>query len=181
MIRMWGNRVRTIFLTTWFACIAAFPASAVEKALFHFAPVGSSFLAFLPPDSPLIGKEIIAARIFLDVQSDPGSDAANFFTDIALPISPFPGNENFLALTGSDLGWSGSGTFHFFEETKRFNGVFVVARYGGETPGEGFDGALLETSRIEFDYLAASVPDTGTTAFLFAIGAAPLIWRRRFV
>ena len=28
------------------------------------------------------------------------------------------------------------------------------ARYGGETPGENFDGVLLDTSRIEFDYIS---------------------------
>jgi hypothetical protein len=171
MIRVSGKRACTIFLATYFVCIAAYPAVAYQTATFHFAPLGSSFLAFFPPDSPLVGRQIISARIFLDVQSDPGSDAANFFTDITFPINPFPGNENALALSGNDLGWSGAGTFHFFEETTRFNGIFVVARYGGETPGEGFDGALLETSRIEFNY----VPELGGTIFLFAIGTVTLI------
>ncbi len=125
-----------------------------ETATFTFAPVGSSFSAFLPSDSPLIGKQIVSARIYLDVESFEGSDAANFFTDISFPIVPDPGNTNALVLIGSDLGWSGSGTFHYFEETTGFNGVFVSARYGGETPGENFDGVLLNTSRIEFDYVS---------------------------
>jgi len=124
-----------------------------EKATFTFAQVGSSFSAFLPADDPRVGKEITSARIYLDVESFPGSDAANFFTDLSFPIEPFPGNENAIVLTGADLGWSGSGTFHYFEETTRFNGTFVSARYGGETPGENFDGVLLDTSRIEFDYI----------------------------
>jgi hypothetical protein len=124
-----------------------------ETATFNFAQVGSSFSAFLPADDPLIGKEVISARIYLDVESFPGSDAANFFTDLSFPIEPFSGNENAIVLTGSDLGWSGSGIFHYFEETTRFNGTFVSARYGGETPGEDFDGQLLDTSRIEFDYI----------------------------
>jgi len=172
MIRVSRKRTYRIFLATCLVCIAACPAVAYQTATFHFAPVGSSFLAFLPPDSPLVGHQIISARIFLDVQSDPGSDAANFFTDITFPIDPFPGNENALALSGSDLGWSGAGTFHFFEETTRFNGIFVVARDGGETPGENFDGALLGTSRIEFNY----VPELGGTILLFVIGTVPLIW-----
>jgi hypothetical protein len=46
----------------------------------------------LPSDSPLIGKEIVSARIYLDVESFEGSDAANFFTDISFPIVPDPGN-----------------------------------------------------------------------------------------
>jgi len=139
-------------------CVAGFFGIAAsvmaETATFTFAPVGSSFSAFLPSDSPLIGKKIVSARIYLDVESFEGSDAANFFTDISFPIAPDPGNTNALVLVGSDLGWSGSGTFHYFEETSRFNGVFVSARYGGETPGENFDGVLLDTSRIEFDYIS---------------------------
>jgi hypothetical protein len=139
-------------------CVAGFLGIAgsvtAETATFTFAPVGSSFSAFLPSDSPLIGKKIVSARIYLDVESFEGSDAANFFTDISFPIAPDPGNTNALVLVGSDLGWSGSGTFHYFEETSGFNGVFVSARYGGETPGENFDGVLLDTSRIEFDYIS---------------------------
>ena len=139
------------------SCIAGFlgiaASAAAETATFTFAPVGSSFSAFLPADSPLIGKQIVSARIYLDVESFEGSDAANFFTDISFPIAPDPGNTNALVLVGSDLGWSGSGTFHYFEETTGFNGTFVSARYGGETPGENFEGVLLDTSRIEFDYL----------------------------
>ena len=138
-------------------CIAGFLGTAAsataETATFTFAAVGSSFSAFLPADSPLIGKQIVSTRIYLDVESFEGSDAANFFTDISFPIAPDPGNTNALVLVGSDLGWSGSGTFHYFEETTGFNGAFVSARYGGETPGENFDGLLLDTSRIEFDYI----------------------------
>lgn len=126
-----------------------------ETATFTFAPVGSSFSAALLGDDPLVGKEVVSARIYLDVESFPGSDAANFFTDISFPIEPFPGNTNAVVLVGADLGWSGEGTFHYFEETTRFNGVFAAFRYGGETPGENFDGAILGTSRIEFDYIPA--------------------------
>jgi len=144
-------------------CVAGFFGIAAsvtaETATFTFAPVGSSFSAFLPSDSPLIGKQIVSARIYLDVESFEGSDAANFFTDISFPIVPDPGNTNALVLVGSDLGWSGSGTFHHFEETTGFNGVFVSARYGGETPGENFDGVLLDTSRIEFDYISDGSDD----------------------
>jgi hypothetical protein len=125
-----------------------------ETATFTFAPVGSFISAFLPSDSPLLGKEIVSTRIYLDVECFPGSDASNFFTDMSFPIEPFPGNTNAIVLFGSDLGWSGSGTFHYFEETTRFNGVFLSTRYGGETTSENFDGVLLDTSRIEFDYIS---------------------------
>ncbi|MEO5754506.1 MAG: dockerin type I domain-containing protein [Chthoniobacterales bacterium] len=129
--------------------------ATAETATFNFAAVGSSFSAALLADDPLIGGEVTSARIYLDVESFPGSDAANFFTDISFPIEPFAGNTNALVLVGAELGWTGAGTFHYFEETTRFNGIFSPFRYGGETPGEGFDGEILGTSRIEFDYIPA--------------------------
>ncbi len=53
---------------------------------------------------------------------------------------------------GEDLGWSGVGEFHYFEETERFNGHFISTRLGTETPGQDFDGAILDGSRIELAY-----------------------------
>jgi hypothetical protein len=140
--------------------VAGFPLadSRAGTATFLFASVGQSYLAFLPSDDPALGREIISARIVLSVESFPGSDAANFFTDIAFPIEPLPGNDNSLVLAGSDLGWSGSGQFDYFEETDRFNGRFISARYGAETPGLDFDGVILDGSRIEFTY----VPEPAT-------------------
>lgn len=155
------------------ASLAAASAAYADTATFLFAQVGGSYLAFFPPDNPAIGKEVVSARIYLDVESFPGSDAANFFTDIAFPIQPFDGNENGFALLGDDAGWSGAGVFHYFEETTRFNGTFITTRFGAETPGEDFDGVILEGSRIEFDY----VPEPASLTLL-AIGAA-LAARRR--
>lgn len=152
-----GKTARNLMAMSCLAGILGFCSIAqADTATFKFAAVGSSFSAALPADSPLIGGEVVTARIYLDVESFPGSDAANFFTDISFPIEPFPGNVNALVLIGADLGWSGSGTFHYFEETTSFNGIFAPFRYGGETPGENFDGLLLDTSRIEFDYIPAT-------------------------
>ena len=163
--------VRALFSAGCLGCCLVFPATAgAETVTFNFASIGTSFSAFLAPDNPLVGQEIISARIYLDVVSFPGSNAANFFTDISFPIDPLPGNENALVIFGSDFGWAGSGLFHHFEETTRFNGVFAPARYGGETPGEDFNGAVLSGSRIEFDF----VPEPGTF-FLLTLGAVRLM------
>jgi hypothetical protein len=48
-------------------------------------------------------------------------------------------------------------------------------RYGAETPGENFDGAILEGSRIEFTY----VPEPATLAPL-ALAAIPFLLIGRF-
>ncbi len=169
-----GKTLRQLLCASCVVYVLGFPATTIaDTVTFDFSPVGNSFLAFLPPDSPLIGREVISARIYLNVESFASSDAANFFTDISFPIDPSPGHENALAIFGGDLGWSGSGVFHFFEETTLFNGIFVSTRYGGETPGENLDGKLLEGSRIEFQI----VPESGGV-FLLAIGGVAAIGLR---
>lgn len=164
-------------MTRWVPRVAALAALAAAPALagvveFQFASVGNSFSAFMSGDDPLVGKEIVSSRIFLTVESFAGSDAANFWTDITLPIEPFDGNTNSLYLAGSDLGWSGSATFTYFLETTMLNGHFVPARWGGETPGFDFDGEILDGSRIEIEY----IPAPATLAALLAALVAP---RRR--
>jgi hypothetical protein len=138
-----------------------------DIATFRFAQVGNSYSAALLPDDPLIGREVISTRIYLDIQADPGSDAAAFVTDISFPLDPFPGSTNALVLQGSELGWSGSGLFSYFVETSGFNGVFVARRYGAETPGNGFSGRILESSRIEM----LLVPVPAAWGILPVIGA----------
>ena len=168
--------IRRLFFISGVAGLLAFSSVATaDTVVFNFAGVGTSFSAFLPADSPLVGQEIVSARIYLDVESFEGSDAANFFTDLSFPILPFKGNENAIVIAGSDLGWSGSGVFHFFEETTMFNGTFVPGRYGGETPGKDFDGEILKGSRVEFDF----VPEPGTVSLLLLGGAALIGLRAR--
>lgn len=167
----------------WFLASMIFTALSIASAqaattTFYFANVGNSYLAFLPGDSPLIGKEVTSAKVYLDVESFAGADAADFFTDIAFPIAPLDGNDGGLALLGQDLGWSGAGQFHYFEETERFNGHFISTRYGAETPGQDFDGAILDGSRIEFTY----VPEPAGLALLTVgtlAGAVLFLTRRR--
>jgi hypothetical protein len=159
----------------WAVAVASSAAAApalADTVEFHFAQVGNSFSAFMSGDDPLVGKEIVSARIYLTVESFPGSDAANFWTDITLPIEPFDGNTNFLYLSGADLGWSGEGTFVYEVETTMLNGHFVAARWGGETPGFDFDGVIVDGSRIEIDY----VPAPASAA---ALGLGGLLAARR--
>ncbi|MBK7406503.1 MAG: hypothetical protein IPJ41_18390 [Phycisphaerales bacterium] len=169
-----SNRPRAIAAPIALLTLLAGAAHA-DTITFNFAQVGNSFSAFTSGDDPIVGKEITSARIYLDVESFAGSDAANFWTDITLPIDPFDGNTNFIGLLGDDLGWSGSGTFHYFLETTELNGHFVAARWGGETPGFDFDGTILDGSRIEIDY----VPTPGVSATLALGGIAGAFRRRR--
>ncbi len=155
---------------------AGFAAPALaDVATFNFAQVGNSYSAFMGADNPLVGAEIVTARIYLTVDIFPGSDGANFFTDISFPIDPFEGNTNALVLTGEELEWSGDGTFRYVLFTEMFNGHFVPGRYGAETPGEGYEGVIEDMSRIEFDYIP--VPTPGAASLLGLAGL--LTYRRR--
>ena len=118
---------------------------------FDFAQMGQAFSAALFEDDPLVGKQIVAARIVLDVTVYPCEDAADFVTDLLLPIEPDEGGTNVLVLTGADMGWSGDGAFLYEEDTDIFNGVFVARRYGGET--YGVQGEVHIGSTIEVTYI----------------------------
>ena len=132
------------------ACALLLRGACADTATFSFAPLGNSYSAAMFADDPLVGKNVSAARIYLQIECFPGSDAANFFTDISLPIDPLPGGDSTLVLSGEELGWSGAGQFSFFEETNRFNGTIIPGRYGAESPSEDFVGVMLD-GRIEFD------------------------------
>lgn len=159
-------RNRSLVGAVLLSALSAGAYAGTGTATFYFAPVGNSYLALLQADNPIVGKEVIATRIYLDVESFPGSDAANFFTDIAFPTEPLPGNDGGFALLGADENWSGAGVFSYFEDTTRFNGTFIPRRYGAETPGEDFDGEILPNSRIEMDY----VPEPASLALLAVAG-----------
>ena len=66
------------------ASLATLAAPAMAGVVeFNFAAVGNSYSAFLGSDDPLVGKEIVAARIYLTVESFDGSDAASEYVDAA--------------------------------------------------------------------------------------------------
>jgi hypothetical protein len=114
---------------------------------FNFANVGSSYTAAIFSGSTLAGRRVTSTRIELNVFVDAGSDAAEFSTDILLPIDvDDEGGSSVVAYTGSALNWTGVGAFTFTETTNRYNGVIIPARYGAET--FGVQGNLLEGSGI---------------------------------
>lgn len=121
--------------------------ASADVATFNFARVGQSYSAAFFADNPLVGQEVMMTRIFLELEVEPGADAAEFSTDIVFPLEPFAGNTNVLVLTGEMLGWTGSGRFTHMVETTEFNGVFIARRFGAETLPMA--ATILEGSRIE--------------------------------
>ncbi len=150
-------------------------AGDVQTKVFNFANVGQSYSAAIFANDPIVGQQVIGARIYLDISSPPGSDAAFFKTDLALPLIPDPGKTNVVVLSGTSLGWSGEGTFSYFEETDNIQGVFISTGFGGSSSGEGgFFGQILPGSRVEVDYV---IPAPGAASLL--AGASLIALRRR--
>jgi hypothetical protein len=130
-------------------------AFAQSTTFIPFAQVGQSYSAFVGSNDPRVGREVVAAQIVLQLTVDPGSDAAEFFLDLLLPINPLSGSA-VVALSGSELQWSGSGQFIYSELTPRFNGTFIARRYGAET--FGVQGSLAEGSGVILTFATPPCP-----------------------
>jgi len=131
------------------------------------------------PGDPLIGLEVVEVRITWDVVVDPGADAADIDAYVSLPIDTNTAAWAMFDLDGPALGWSGSGTFHYYEATDKLNGVFGPENvgFGWTALFDPFDAAdVLPSSKIEIDYIAAPEP---ASAALLAISGLALLRRRR--
>ncbi|MCA9214873.1 MAG: hypothetical protein KDB27_17500 [Planctomycetales bacterium] len=134
------------------SCTIAVGNASADVYRFAFASVGTSYSAAMFAGSPLIGLEVTGARVLLEVNIDAG-DAANFLTDLAMPIEPDFGNTNVVVLNGDDIGWTGTGSFLYEMETDEFNGFLRAGRYGAATYGEGYQGTIVN------GYVEVDVPD----------------------
>lgn len=114
---------------------ASAAASAGEVHQFNFAAVGQSYSAAIFASDPLVGRRVVSTTIVLHLSVNPASNAADFVTDILLPINTDAPTGSAVAYSGAALGWSGSGAFAFTETTTRYNGVIVAARFGAESFG----------------------------------------------
>lgn len=130
--------------------LAAAPALAQDTRVFNFANIGQSYSAAIFATDPDVGRRIISTRIVLNVAVAPGSDAAEFSTDLLLPIQVDAGGTSVVAYNGADLEWSGAGTFNLDETTTIHNGVLIATRFGAES--FGVQGQILEGSRVEVTF-----------------------------
>lgn len=145
------------------ACAA--PALAQDTLELNFARVGQSYSAFIGGDNPAVGRRVISTRVVLRLSVTAG-DAANFMTDLLIPIQPDEGATSVLVESGQDRGWSGTGTFEIDETTDRYNGVVIARRFGAETPGEGYTGQILEGSVIELQLEPSCPADFNGDSFI---------------
>jgi hypothetical protein len=143
-------------------------AAQAETTAFSFTDPGTTYTGFIFPGDPRIGGHVYNARIYLDLEVLDGADAAQFDTDITLPLAPDKGSSQLVTFTGAELGWSGSGQFHHFVETKTYNGTFIGTIFGAASAP--LDAFLLETARIELDYTPVPEPTALLGVATFGMG-----------
>ena len=78
---------------------------------------------------PTEGTILDAKLVFHDYRVPEGMDAAQFHFDFALPST---GPAPYIVLDGTDMGWSGSGSFNYEAEFTGFNGKVLPGRFGAE-------------------------------------------------
>jgi hypothetical protein len=127
---------------------AASHARADDVLQLSFANVGQSYSAFIGSDNPAVGRRVISTRILLRLRVTSG-DAANFETDLLLPVAANPGGTAVVFESGADRGWSGTGEFVIDEVVTIHNGVVIARRFGAATPAEGYAGEILDGSMVE--------------------------------
>jgi hypothetical protein len=145
------------------ACATA--AHADDVLQLSFARVGTSYSAFIGSDNPAVGRRVISTRIVLRLQVTAG-DAADFTTDLLVPVAADPGATSVVFESGLDRGWSGVGLFEIDEIVTSHNGTVIARRFGAATPGDGYDGEILDGSMVELRFETACPADFNADGFL---------------
>ena len=101
---------------------------------------------------PLTGH-IVSTTLHIEYTTSGDQDAADLYLTFDVPT--YDGAETHIGLTGTDLGWSGQGTFTYgFDDSHLYDGEIRPGRFGAEFAG----GGTLTDSYIEF-VVDAVAPD----------------------
>ena len=107
--------------------------------------------------------QILSTTLVINYTTSGAQDAADFYFTFDVPT--YDGQETHIGLTGTDLGWSGQGTFAYsFEDSQVYNGEIRPGRFGAEFDG----GGAFTDSYLEF------VVDADPVDPVFADGFEPL-------
>lgn len=123
---------------------------AQDTHRFNLAPIGLAYTAVLFDGTPIVGRDVVSARIEIHVNINPGHDAADFWTDIGLPIRTPSGEFHYFTFGGNDAQWSGEGEFHYSATTTALNGTISPTYFGAET--FGVQGFYTQSSFIEVTF-----------------------------
>ncbi len=90
-------------------------------------------------------SHILSTTLVINYTTSGDQDAANLYLTFDVPT--YDGAQTHIGLTGTDLGWSGQGTFHYSFTSDDYNGEIRPGRFGAEYDG----GGDLTDSYIEFE------------------------------
>jgi hypothetical protein len=107
------------------------------------ASIAETFTYFGGELGPVEGR-IVSTRLNVGYIASGEVDAANYFVTFDVPTSD--GASTVIVLTGTDLGWTGQGTFSFDLTSIDYNGTIRPGRFGAQFAG---DGDLVD-SYVEF-------------------------------
>ncbi|HCT43648.1 MAG: hypothetical protein CMJ35_13020 [Phycisphaerae bacterium] len=124
-------------------------------------------------DSPVEGS-IISTTLFIEgYTTTGGTDAADFFMGFDVPVLDATSTQ--IRLEGSDLGWSGVGSFSHGFTTDDYNGVIRPGRFGAEFSGGG---TFVGDAYVTFTVDTTLVPAPGTCGVLLGAGLVGVRRRR---
>jgi ABC-type amino acid transport substrate-binding protein len=132
-----------------FASTLGAATARAEPAVWRFdfpesASSAYTFGYFGDDEGPFIGR-VISTTLVIHYTTQGAQDAAGFYYTFDVPV--LDAAESSIRLQGTDLGWSGQGSFDYvIENTDRFNGTIREGRFGTELAG----GGAFTDSYIEF-------------------------------
>ncbi len=85
--------------------------------------------------------EILSTTLVINYTTTGTQDAADFYFTFDVPAL---GEQTWIGLTGTGLGWSGQGTFEYSFTSEDYNGIIREGRFGAELSGGGALEAYIE-------------------------------------
>lgn len=101
----------------------------VRYEFFDDAAYSYRYVWFGSDLGPTEGTILGAKLVLKDYRVPAGLDAAHFHFDFAVPTT---GTAPYIVIDGTQMGWSGSGSFDFEMETDGFNGQILPGSFGAE-------------------------------------------------
>lgn len=128
--------VRFAFLLLLLLASAGARADTLTWRFDFFPQAGFTYLWgwFGNDMGPYTGTITSATLVMNGYSTSGGADAADFYFTFDVPTL---GPETHIGLTGTDLGWSGSGPFSHSFTTDLYNGEIRPGRFGAEVSGGG--------------------------------------------
>lgn len=150
-------------------------ASEIVEVRYDFPTIaGTSLLyGYFGGDEPLEGHIISTTLVIENYTVTAPRDAAEFYLTFDVPVIEATSTQ--IRLLGTDLGWSGVGSFSHSFTSDDYNGVIRPGRFGAEFDGGG---TFVGDAYISFTVDTTPVPAPGSAAVLLGAGLAGLRRRR---